>query len=162
MRLGGDESLAFVYDYKAAHKVALEYLKPAVAREKLFMEVMERINSSKSQSDAELRGQDKAEALIAMALTQVFDYMTLYCHPRVPDEDVGEASDGDWADDKVSYTAVAQLASFCLLSLRSEALKGASLDAASRKAEATALTCSRIVPPKVAPGTLLTPMSSAA
>ncbi|KAJ2897772.1 hypothetical protein MKZ38_004395 [Zalerion maritima] len=163
-RLGGDESLAFVYDYKAAHKVALEYLKPAVAKEKLFMEVMERINSSKSQSDAELRGQDKAEALIAMALTQVFDYMvryevaygyiaagesllflhidradpqTLYCHPCVPDEDVGEVSDADWTDDKVSYTAVAQLASFCLLSLRSEPLKGASLDAASRKAEAT-------------------------
>ncbi|KAK2926838.1 hypothetical protein FoTM2_013708 [Fusarium oxysporum f. sp. vasinfectum] len=162
-RLGGDESLAFVYDYKAAHKVALECLKPAVAKETLFMEVMERINSNKSLSDAELRGQDRAEELVAMALTQVFDYMvryevahgyiaagesllflhidranpqTLYCHPCVPDEDVGEASDGDWADDKVSYTAAAQLASFCLLSLRSEAFKGASLDAASRKAEA--------------------------
>ncbi|KAF6517518.1 hypothetical protein HZS61_003079 [Fusarium oxysporum f. sp. conglutinans] len=162
-RLGGDESLAFVYDYKAAHKVALECLKPAVAKETLFMEVMERINSNKSLSDAELRGQDRAEELVAMALTQVFDYMvryeveygyiatgasllflhidrahpqTLYCHPCVPDEDVGEASDGDWVDDKVSYTAAAQLASFCLLSLRSEALKGASLDAASRKAEA--------------------------
>ncbi|RKK06834.1 hypothetical protein BFJ65_g18387 [Fusarium oxysporum f. sp. cepae] len=162
-RLGGDESLAFVYDYKAAHKVALECLKPAVAKETLFMEVMERINSNKSLSDAELRGQDRAEELVAMALTQVFDYMvryevaygyiaagesllflhidranpqTLYCHPCVPDEDVGEVSDGDWAGDKVSYTAAAQLASFCLLSLRSEALKGASLDAASRKAEA--------------------------
>ncbi|KAK2926387.1 hypothetical protein FoTM2_013253 [Fusarium oxysporum f. sp. vasinfectum] len=162
-RLGGDESLAFVYDYKAAHKVALERLKPAVVKETLFMEVMERINSNKSLSDAELRGQDRAEELVAMALTQVFDYMvryevaygyiaagesllflhidranpqTLYCHPCVPDEDVGEASDGDWADDKVSYTAAAQLASFCLLSLRSEALKGASLDAALRKAEA--------------------------
>ncbi|KAL7755596.1 hypothetical protein ACKLNR_014694 [Fusarium oxysporum f. sp. zingiberi] len=162
-RLGGDESLAFVYDYKAAHKVALERLKPAVVKETLFMEVMERINSNKSLSDAELRGQDRAEELVAMALTQVFDYMvryevaygyiaagesllflhidranpqTLYCHPCVPDEYVGEASDGDWADDKVSYTAAAQLASFCLLSLRSEALKGASLDAALRKAEA--------------------------
>ncbi|KAH7247653.1 uncharacterized protein BKA55DRAFT_691780 [Fusarium redolens] len=162
-RLGGDESLTFVYDYKAAHKVALERLKPAVVKETLFMEVMERINSNKSLSDAELRGQDRAEELVAMALTQVFDYMvrygvaygyiaagesllflhidranpqTLYCHPCVPDEDVGEASDGDWADDKVSYTAAAQLASFCLLSLRSEALKGASLDAALRKAEA--------------------------
>ncbi|KAH6971914.1 hypothetical protein EDB80DRAFT_758136 [Ilyonectria destructans] len=162
-RLGGDESLAFVYDYKAAHKVALECLKPAVAKETLFMDVMERINSNKSLSDAELRGQDRAEELVAMALTQVFDYMvryevaygyiaagesllflhidradpqTLYCHPCVPDEDVGEASDGDWAGDKVSYTAATQLASFCLLSLRSEALKGASLDAASRKAEA--------------------------
>ncbi|KAF9768323.1 hypothetical protein IL306_014391 [Fusarium sp. DS 682] len=164
-RLGGDESLAFVYDYKAAHKVALKYLKPAVAKEKLFMEVIERINSNKYLSDAELRGQDWAEELIAKALTQVFDYMvryqvaygyiaagqsllflhidradpqTLYCHPCVPDEDVGEASDGDWADDdKVSHTAAAQLASFCLLSLQSEALKGASLDVASRDAEAT-------------------------
>ncbi|KAH6961656.1 hypothetical protein BKA56DRAFT_181919 [Ilyonectria sp. MPI-CAGE-AT-0026] len=160
---GGDESLAFVYDYKAAHKVALEYLKPAVAKETLFMEVMERINSNKSLSDSELHGQDRAEELIAIALTQVFDYMvryevaygyiaagesllflhidradpqTLYCHPCVPDEDVGEASDRDWADHRMSFTAAAQLASFCLLSLRSEALKGASLDAASRKAEA--------------------------
>ncbi|KAJ4200320.1 hypothetical protein NW759_015897 [Fusarium solani] len=163
-RLGGDKSLAFVYDYKAAHKVALEYLKPAVANEKLFMEVIERANSSRSRSGAELREQEKAEEQIAMALTQVFDYMvryrvaygyipagkslvflhidlfnpqTLYCYPCVPDEDVGESSDDDWTDDKVSYTAVAQLASFCLLSLRSEALRGASLDAASRKAEET-------------------------
>ncbi|KAM6527494.1 hypothetical protein FSOLCH5_003564 [Fusarium solani] len=163
-RLGGDESLAFVYDYKAAHKVALEYLKLAVAKEKLFMEVIERANSSRSRSDAELREQEKAEEQIAMALTQVFDYMvrygvaygyipagkslvflhidrsdlqTLYCHPCVPDEDVGESSDGDWTDDKASYTAVAQLASFCLLSLRSEALRGASLNAASREAEET-------------------------
>jgi hypothetical protein len=163
-RLGGDESLAFVYDYKAAHKVASEYLKPAVANEKLFMEVIGRANSSRSRSGAELREQEKAEEQIAMALTQVFDYMvrygvaygyipagkslvflhidrsdpqTLYCHPCVPDEDVGESSDGDWTDDKASYTAVAQLASFCLLSLRSKAPRGASLDAASREAEAT-------------------------
>ncbi|KAG7114488.1 hypothetical protein HYQ44_008272 [Verticillium longisporum] len=126
------------------------------------MEVIERVNSDKFRSDTELREQDEAEALIAMALTQVFDYMvryevaygyvaagesllflhidradlqTLYCHPCVPVEDVGEASTGYWAD-KVSYTAAAQLASFCLLSLRSEALKGASLDAALLKAEA--------------------------
>ncbi|KAJ4308807.1 hypothetical protein N0V84_011877 [Fusarium piperis] len=163
-RLGGDESLAFIYDYKAAHKVALKYLKLAVAKETLFIEVIERANSSRSRSDTELQKQEKAEEQIAMALTQVFDYMvrygvaygyipagksliflhidrsdpqTLYCHPCVPGEDVGESSDGDWADNKVSYTAVAQLASFCLLSLRSEALRGASLNAASREAEAT-------------------------
>ncbi|EGY20908.1 uncharacterized protein VDAG_02432 [Verticillium dahliae VdLs.17] len=127
------------------------------------MEVIERINCDKTRGDAELRGQDKTEALIAMALTQVFDYMvrygvaygyvaagesllflhvdradplTLYCHPCMPDEDVGEASTKDWAD-KVSHTAVAQLASFCLLSLRSEALQGASLDVALQKAEGT-------------------------
>ncbi|KAG7120275.1 hypothetical protein HYQ46_006664 [Verticillium longisporum] len=128
------------------------------------MEVIERANSSRSRSYAELQEQEKAEEQIAMALTQVFDYMvrygvaygyisagkslvflhidrsdpqTLYCHPCVPDEDVGESSNGDWTDNKASYTAVAQLASFCLLSLRSEALRGASLNATSRKAEET-------------------------
>ncbi|KND92635.1 hypothetical protein TOPH_02900 [Tolypocladium ophioglossoides CBS 100239] len=98
-----------------------------------------------------------------MALTQVFDYMvnygiaygyvaagqslvflyidranpqTLYYHLCVPAEDVGKASAGDVAD-KASHTAVAQLASFCLLSLRSEALEGVSLDAALQKAKMT-------------------------
>ncbi|KND86175.1 hypothetical protein TOPH_09195 [Tolypocladium ophioglossoides CBS 100239] len=75
------------------------------------------------------------ESLLFLHINRA-DPQTLYCHPCVPDEDVGEASNGDWAD-KATYTAVAQLASFCLLSLRSEALKGASLDVASRKAEAT-------------------------
>ncbi|KAJ4177368.1 hypothetical protein NW767_015142 [Fusarium falciforme] len=163
-RLSGDENIAHVHDYKAAHKVASEYLETAVANEKLFIEVIERVNSNKSRSDAELQEQDKAEEQIAMALTQVFDYMvrygvaygyipagkslvflhidrsdpqTLYCHPCVPDEDVGEPSDEDWTDDKLSYTAAAQLASFCLLSVRSEALRGTSLDAAPRRAKAT-------------------------
>ncbi|KAH7152847.1 hypothetical protein EDB81DRAFT_931173 [Dactylonectria macrodidyma] len=54
--------------------VALEYLEPADAKEKLFMEVMERINSSRA------------------------DLQTLYCHLCMPDEDVGEVSDGDWAN----------------------------------------------------------------
>lgn len=56
MYLGGDESLAFVYDYKVAYKVAMECLKLAIAKEKLFIEVIERINSNKSQSDTKLRG----------------------------------------------------------------------------------------------------------
>ena len=160
-RLGGDESLAFVYDYKATHKFAVGYLRPAVAREKLFMEVIERTNSEKSRDDAGLPEQDIAEAQIAMALIQVFDYMinygvaygyvaageslvflhidradlqTMYYHVCVPNEEVDQASAADWAD-KVSHTAVAQLASFCMLSLRSEALKGESLDAALRMAK---------------------------
>jgi hypothetical protein len=117
----------------------LEYLKPAVVKENLFMEVMARINSYKFRSDTELGGQDRAEELIAMALTQVFDYMvryevaygyvaagesllllhidradpqTLYCHPCVPDEDVGDVSDAHWADGHhmtaLSYKAVAK------------------------------------------------------
>ncbi|PNY21914.1 Uncharacterized protein TCAP_07188 [Tolypocladium capitatum] len=160
-RLDGDDNLAFVYDYKAAHKFALEHLKAAVAKEKLFMEVIELTNSDEYKKGTDLREKEKAEARIAMALTQVFNYMvwygvaygyvaagkslvflhfdraepqTLYYHLCVPDEEVGEASAGDWAG-PLSYTAVAQLASFCLLSLRSEALKGDSLDAALQKAK---------------------------
>ncbi|ROT38612.1 hypothetical protein SODALDRAFT_311485 [Sodiomyces alkalinus F11] len=161
-RLDESESVAFVYDYKAAHKIAIRYLRPAIAKEKLFMEVVERMNNNTTtRSDSELKEQERAEALIAMALTQVFDYMirygvvygyvaagqsllflyvdrthpeTLYCHPCIPGEEVGEMSTTDWPD-MAPYTAVAQLASFCLLSLRSEALQGAALEAALQKAQ---------------------------
>ncbi|KAK8036897.1 metalloprotease-like protein [Apiospora phragmitis] len=161
-RPGGDESVAFVYDYKAAHKVSVEHVKLAVAKETLFIEVVEQINSNKSKTGTEL-DQFRAEARIAMALTQVFDYMvnygvaygyvaagesllllhidradpqTLFCHPCVPNEDVGEVSGEDWAE-RMIYTAVAQLASFFLLSLRSDALQGALLEASLESAGAT-------------------------
>jgi hypothetical protein len=125
-----------------------------------------RVNSSRTQNDGEGRGQERMEELIAIALAQVFDYMvrtgvaygyvaagksllllhvdrsdleTLYCHACVPEEDVGHL-DEDWASDNVAYTAVAQLACFCLLTLRSDALRGALLDEALRTAEATLQT----------------------
>lgn len=161
---GGDERLAFVFDYKAAHKFPAGSVKSAVAKERLFMEVMQRICSDKSGSNSDEREYEKAEEVIAMALTQVFDYMvrhgvaygyvatgtslillyvnrddlqTLYCHACIPEEDVGEPLDGDLADDKVMYTAVAQLASFCLLSLLSDNLRGVSLEEALQTADAT-------------------------
>jgi hypothetical protein len=46
--------MAFVYDYKAAHKVAAKHVKLAVAKETLFMEVIEQLNSNKSRIGAEL------------------------------------------------------------------------------------------------------------
>ncbi|KAI0111479.1 hypothetical protein F4814DRAFT_356430 [Daldinia grandis] len=157
-RLGGDENLAFVYDYKAAHKFRVEDLKPALVKEKLFMEVIRRVKENKTKTDPELNGRDQADKQVAMALTQVFDYMvqrgvaygyvtagkalvflhigqddlrTLYYHLCVPDE---EAADGN-GDFKESHTAVAQLASFCLLSLGSEALQGSALNEALEKAK---------------------------
>lgn len=160
----GEENHAFVYDYKAAHKVAAGSAKSIVSKETLFMEVVLRVNSSKTQNNADERGHGRTEELIAMALVQVFDYMvryevaygyvaaggsllflhvdrsdlqTLYCHPCVPEEDVGDLSVRDRADNGVAYTAVAQLASFCLLTLLSSALRGASLDDMSHAAEAT-------------------------
>ena len=47
-------------------------VKATVAKEKLFMEVTQRINSDKSKNNVQLREQEDAEALIAMVLTQVF------------------------------------------------------------------------------------------
>jgi hypothetical protein len=159
----GDESHAFAFDYKAAHKVSAESVKRAVGKVTLFMEVTQRICSDKVSNDA-ARKLEKAEEVIAMALTQVFDYMvryevaygyvaagksllllhvdradlqTLYCHACVPEEDVGGPADGNLAGDNIMHTAVAQLASFFLLSLRSDALRGVSLEEASQTAEAT-------------------------
>jgi len=61
----------------------------------------------------------------------------LYCHQCVPGEEADDGAD-DRADDKnegvrVSHTAVAQLASFCLLALQSEALQGAALEGLSQR-----------------------------
>jgi len=164
---GGDESPAFVFDYKAAHKIAAGAVKSAVEKEKLFMEVMRRVCSDEAENDSTVRERQKTDEIIAMALTQVFDYMvrygvaygyvaagatllllhvdqadlqTLYCHVCVPEEDVGESSEEGLVDNKVMYTAVAQLASFCLLSLLSDALRGLSLEEASQAASATLRT----------------------
>ncbi|KAK9318807.1 hypothetical protein V1517DRAFT_334523 [Lipomyces orientalis] len=155
----GDENLAFVYEYKAAHKLMVEDLKPALAKEKLFIEVIQRAHGNKTKTDAELHERDKGDERIAVALTQVFDYMvergvaygyvtagktlvflhikqrdlrTLYYHLSVPDEEAGDENGGL----RKSYTAVAQLASFCLLTLRSEALQGALLDKMLERAKA--------------------------
>ncbi|CAP62126.1 uncharacterized protein PODANS_5_10 [Podospora anserina S mat+] len=114
MQPGGGQTHAFIYDYKAAHKVAIEYIRSATAKEHLFHEVVARINDDKLSRDEEVQRREQAEALIAMALTQVFDYMitygvsygyvaagrcllllyvdrddwqTLYCHPCLPADD---------------------------------------------------------------------------
>lgn len=154
-RPGGDESVAFVYDYTAAHNVPLKHVKLAIAKETLFMEVIEQMNSTKSRTGAELE-QYRAEVRLAMTLTQVFNHMvkygvaygyivagesllllhvdgadpqTLFCYLCVPNEGVGEVSGEDWTA-KMIYTAVAQLTSFFLLSIQSDALQGALLEAA--------------------------------
>ena len=145
---GGDENLAFVFDYKAAHKFKVEDLKPALAKEKLFMEVIQRTNGDEMEE-----GEDRADKRIAMALAQVFNYMiergvaygyvtagtvlvflhvkqddlrTMYYHLCVP----GDDENGD-----VKHTAVAQLTSLCLLTLQSEALQGSGLDRALARAK---------------------------
>lgn len=153
-----------MYDYKAAHKVAIEHLRPAVGKEQLFFEVIARVNGVKLSSDREIRHREKAEASVAMALTQVFDYMitygisygyvaagrsllllyvdrndpqTLYCHPCLPDRRRGGA------DRRLDRPAVPHrgrpTGQFCLLSFQSDGLvvEGRSLATASSVAKAT-------------------------
>lgn len=158
----GTESLAFVFDYKSVHKISVDHVKAAVANENFFTEVIERVNNCKSMNDDPLKEKKEAEQLIAMSMTQVFDYMvcfgvaygfvaagksllllhidradiqTLYCHVCIPDQDVGELAVS--TTESVSHTVVAQLASFCLLSFQSEALSGPFLDEALKRAAAS-------------------------
>ncbi len=170
--LDGFEDLAFVFDYKAAHKLAVENLKLALVKEKLFMEVIKQRRSAKMPIDKALKERIVADQTIAMALTQVFDYMvergvmygyvtagkalvllhvkrddlrTLYYHLCAPDENANLAADADVAADDevvdgtgglmVSQTTVAQLASFCLLTLRFEALRNSILEEALKMAD---------------------------
>ena len=152
----GSKYSAFVYDYKAAHELTTQDLNQALVKEKLFMEVIERICSSKVTSDKELQKQEAADTQVAKALTQVFHYMvtygvaygyitvgkyllflhiemgnlrTLYYHLCVPDEQAHNEN-GPF---NPFYTAVAQLVSFCLLSLGSEPFLGFSVDRATGK-----------------------------
>ncbi|KAI1752973.1 hypothetical protein F4782DRAFT_108406 [Xylaria castorea] len=107
-RLGGDENLAFVYDYKAAHKLRVEDLKAALIAYGYVT---------------------TGKALVFLHIGQD-DLRTLYYHLCVPDEGVA----GGIRDVKESYAAVAQLASFYLLALQSEALQGSALSGFLEKA----------------------------
>ena len=154
----GGENIVFVYDYKAVHKFPVKNIKAALTNEKLFMKVTDQVSSNKVPTDKKLHERDIADKQVAMVLTQVFDYMvthgvaygyiasgcslvflhtrsedlrTLYYHLCIPDEEVnGENKIVD-----VFQTAVAQLASFCLLTLRSEAPSASLIDQATKKAK---------------------------
>ncbi|XWW94389.1 hypothetical protein V2A60_002332 [Cordyceps javanica] len=154
--LDGKESVVFVYDYKAAHKLSVKHLEAALAKETLFVDVHEWVLCEQYARDPELRKQEQEEARIAMALIQVFNYMLSYavdygfvtagkslvqltydraeplvlrwrlCIPNnVEAQGTTEAQIS-----QLYQTAVAQLASFCLLSLRSTTLTGRSLEEA--------------------------------
>ncbi|EJP61042.1 metalloprotease-like protein [Beauveria bassiana ARSEF 2860] len=156
-----NESPAFMYDYKAAHKFAVEDLDAALEKETLFMDVYEWAQTDQYKTDSTLRTKEREAARIAMALIQVFNYMLWYgvgygyvaagkslvllyydraeplvlrWHLCVPDKMVIRPT-AELHVEQVSQTAVAQLASFCLLSLRSQALTGRPLKKAMNQAE---------------------------
>jgi len=126
----GQENLTFCLDYKAAHKLLADQLKPALAKETLFADVVRRMSSRHVLAGG------ATEERIAMALIQVFSYMlqrgiaygyvaggnavvllyvdldnpkTLHYHLCVPPPDGAP-----------SKTILAQIASFCLISFRSQ------------------------------------------
>ncbi|KAK7413196.1 hypothetical protein QQX98_007920 [Neonectria punicea] len=134
----GAKKIAFPVEYKAAHKVPVEGLRQALRNEDLFTRVISRNSSGRLSTDKEVRLQDKMEETVAKALTQIFHYMvrvdTAYGYlttgtsliflwvrdddPRVlyhymlePERDA-EGDDGSRV--VPFYTAVAQLATFCL------------------------------------------------
>ncbi|OAA34680.1 hypothetical protein ISF_10003 [Cordyceps fumosorosea ARSEF 2679] len=159
--IDGNESAAFMYDYKAAHKFAVEDLEAALRKETLFMDVYEWAQNDQYKTDSTLRKKEREAARIAMALIQVFNSMlwrgvpygyvaagkslvglyydraeplVLRWHLCVPDKMVIRPT-AELHVEQVSQTAVAQLASFCLLSLRSQALTGRPLKEAMNQAE---------------------------
>ncbi|OAA65091.1 hypothetical protein LEL_10538 [Akanthomyces lecanii RCEF 1005] len=158
--LDGRESVAFVYDYKAAHKFSIKHLEAALAKETLFVDVHEWVLCEQYGRDPELRGPEQEEARIAMALIQVFNYMLFFGTPfgflgagkfrvelfyepaeplvlrwRLCIPNIAEAQRTTEVQISQLYqTAVSQLASFCLLSLRSTTLTGLSLEEALHQA----------------------------
>ncbi|KAK3933956.1 hypothetical protein QBC46DRAFT_400895 [Diplogelasinospora grovesii] len=140
--LNGDRTIAFVFEYKAAHKIQVEDLRQSLGKEDLFTEVIRRVASTKSSNDPDQNMQEKTDRLAAMFLTQMFDYMiqlgleygyltagkyfvflhikgddlrTLYYALVGPNEE----ADGDNTAVGGFETAVAQVASFCLLTFQS-------------------------------------------
>ncbi|OAA46030.1 hypothetical protein ISF_09564 [Cordyceps fumosorosea ARSEF 2679] len=159
--IDGNESPAFMYDYKAAHKFAVEDLEAALEKETLFMDVYKWARTDQYKTDSTLQKKEREAARIAMALIQVFNYMLWYgvgygyvaagkslvllyydraeplvlrWHLCVPDKMVIRST-AELHVEQVSQTAVAQLASFCLLSLRSQALTGRPLEEALDQTE---------------------------
>lgn len=136
----GSRTTAFVIEYKAAPKVRPEQLRQSLSVKDLVMEVIRRTISTKSSADPD--GREKVDRLVAMILTQTFDYMIgfgleysyltagksliflrikeddpriLYYALVTPSE---KNSTGDEAAGEFE-TAIAQVASFCLLALQS-------------------------------------------
>jgi hypothetical protein len=60
---------------------------------------------------------------------------TLYYYLYIPDKDIGKTSAANWAD-KIIYTAVAQLSSLVLLSLKSNTLQDTILNISLESANA--------------------------
>jgi hypothetical protein len=139
----GNRAIAFVVEYKAAHKLQANQVRRGLD-EHLFTNVIKRRRSTKSSTNSAQVLEERSDQILAMVLTQTFDYMirlglkysyltagksflflvveeddpaTLYYHLVDPGEEA-EDDEGVLTEFK---TAVAQVACFSLLALRSKA-----------------------------------------
>ncbi|KAI0545122.1 hypothetical protein F4679DRAFT_599972 [Xylaria curta] len=156
------ESLTFVGDYKAAHKLCVEVLRTVLQNSNIFMEVVNRKKDNKTVTDPTLVNEHKQQLQIAMALIQVYDYMIIegvkygylangnalvLLYVDLDNEDPTSwgtlyyhlcIPNEDVHTNDISHTAVAQLATFYLHTLSSRALTHSRLDD-HRKTALTAL-----------------------
>ena len=153
--LSGARTTAFVIEYKAAHKVRAGDLRQSLSVGGLVAEVIKRALSTKSNAEANENRRDKTDRLVAMILTQTFDYIIGFgleysylavgkslIFLRVKEDDPrtlyyalvtpGEEEDDEDEPVREFETAVAQVASFCLLALRSTAYTEAWVTAAQK------------------------------
>ncbi|GAB1319923.1 hypothetical protein MFIFM68171_10133 [Madurella fahalii] len=139
----GNRAIAFVVEYKGAHMLRVNRLHQSLEEDLFTKVVIKQRASTRISTETDQASRDASDLLTAMVLTQTFDYMirlgleygyltagksflflrvkehepsTLYYALVDPGEEA-EAEDGELRE---FSTAVAQVASFSLLALRSE------------------------------------------
>ncbi|OAA45718.1 hypothetical protein ISF_09586 [Cordyceps fumosorosea ARSEF 2679] len=130
--LDGNKSVAFVYDLQAPHKIAVDCLEAALAKERYSQMSTSWPMPSRAYRTRK-RKRLKKRVLPQHSYNKCYVFLfydraeplVLRWHLCVPDKAVTRATSRVQVDhDQVSHTAVAELASFCLLSLSSPALTG--------------------------------------
>jgi Phosphotransferase enzyme family len=149
----GDRSLLFVREYKAAHKLSVEYLRAGLRPMNLREEVVQR---PMIPQDVGEKLNYNADRLVAAAVTQTFEYMienglefscistgpaevylrvieddptTVYYYLAEPKMDVGEDSELGF---RYPFTAIARMLGFGLMALHSRVRNQAWRDMASQ------------------------------
>jgi hypothetical protein len=149
----GNRSLLFVREYKAAHKLSVEYLRAGLRPMNLREDVVQRLMIPQDPGE---KLNYNADRLIAAAVTQTFEYMienglefscigtgpaevylrvmeddptTVYYYLTEPKMDVG---DGDELGFRYPFTAIGRMLGFGLMALQSRVRDQAWRDRASQ------------------------------
>lgn len=153
---GDQTELSYIIEYKAPHKLTKEKLRVGLRDMHLPTEVIQRASIP---IDPHEKFCYHADRLVAAAITQTYLYMlesgveyscivtgeavvflwireqesnTLYYHLAEPNEEVHASNEDDF---QYSLTAVSQLLSFCLMSIRSERRSQGWRDASIKSAQ---------------------------